>query len=43
MVKMRVPFTQKFYEAYNDGFNDYINGRWESAMHKLEAMEKIRG
>mmetsp|Transcript_3356 Transcript_3356/g.3959 ORF Transcript_3356/g.3959 Transcript_3356/m.3959 type:complete len:579 (+) Transcript_3356:944-2680(+) len=40
---MRVPFTEKFYEQYNSGFKDYIDGRWEDAREKLELMESIRG
>jgi class 3 adenylate cyclase len=43
MVVMREPFTEKFYEVYNAGFEDYIEGRWEEARVKLEQMEEIRG
>lgn len=40
---MREPFTEKFYEQYNSGFENYIEGRWEEARRKLEKVENIRG
>lgn len=43
LAKMRTPFTDRFYEAFNDGLHDYLAGRWESARRKLEAVEAVRG
>lgn len=40
---MRQPFSEKFYEVYNSGFKDYIDGNWEDARAKLEKVEEIRG
>ena len=40
---MREPFTDKFYEVYNDAFKDYTEGNWQDARSKLEEMESIRG
>lgn len=40
---MRQPFSEKFYEVYNAGFQDYTDGNWEDARTKLEQMEDIRG
>lgn len=43
ITKMREPFTPKFYEEFNKGFNYYIEGNWDSAREILEKMEEIRG
>ena len=40
---MRQPFSDEFYEQYNSGFKDYIEGRWEGAKSKLELVEDIKG
>lgn len=42
LVVMRKPYTQEFFDAFNSGFNDYIEGKWESARAKLEKIESIR-
>jgi len=43
LVVMRKPFPPEFYVQFNDGYKDYINGKWASAKDKLEKMEAIRG
>ena len=27
-IAMRMPFSQRFYEVFHEGFIDYINGDW---------------
>jgi len=43
LAVMRKPFTQEFFDAFNSGFKDYIEGRWDNAKIKLERIEEIRG
>jgi class 3 adenylate cyclase len=43
ITKMREPFTPEFYEQFNAGFKDYLEGNWDDAKQKLDKMEEIRG
>jgi hypothetical protein len=40
---MRKGFSLAFYEAFADGYNDYIAGNWEIARDKFSIVESIKG
>ena len=43
IVSMRKCFSQAFYEAFANGYNDYIEGNWERARDKFSIVEAIKG
>jgi len=39
---MRSPFSSEFYKIYNEGFENYINGNWETAKQNFEKVLIIK-
>jgi len=39
---MRSPFSSEFYKTYNEGFENYINGNWQTAKQNFEKVLIIK-
>lgn len=43
LIEMRKPFTQKFYEVFNEGYQHYIKGDWKTCKQIFDTVEEVKG
>jgi len=43
LIEMRKPFSDKFYEVFNEGYKYYIDGDWKKCKEIFETVESVKG